>query len=107
MGNLEFSVPYNNDPETLSEIFRIKRAKRQSHKGDLSFRAPRNIPAQAESRPKWISANSRDVVDRIHREGIRVNLLLNSICEGSDWYSPEVLKSTMDYLRRAHEESRS
>ena len=42
--------------------------------------------------------------DRIHREGIRVNLLLNSICEGSDWYSPQVLKSTMDYLKRVHEE---
>ena len=29
MGNLEFSVPYNNDPETLAEIFRFK-----EHKGN-------------------------------------------------------------------------
>jgi collagenase-like PrtC family protease len=42
------------------------------------------------------------IVDSIHNEGIRVNLLLNSICEGSDWYSPSALQSTMEYLQRAH-----
>ena len=103
MGNLEFSVPYNNDLDTLTDIFRFK-----EHKGnrirEIYLSGPQEYAGSGRIAPEMDFGRFADVVDRIHREGIRVNLLLNSVCEGSDWYAPQVLKSTMDYLKRAHEE---
>jgi collagenase-like PrtC family protease len=103
MGNLEFSVPYNNDPETLTEIFRFKEYKNNRIR-EIYLSGPQEYSGSGRIAPELGFSEFADVVDKIHREGIRVNLLLNSICEGSDWYSTPVLKSTMDYLRRAHEE---
>ena len=103
MSQLEFSVPYNNDPGTLAEIFRLK-----SHNGnrirEVYMSGPQAYSGSGRIAPEFDFDVFANTANRIHQEGIRVNLLLNSICEGSDWYSPEVLKSTMDYLRRAHEE---
>ncbi len=103
MGQLEFSVPYNNNPETLAEIFRLK-----SHNGnrirEVYMSGPQEYSGSGRIAPELDFGTFADVVEKIHNEGIRVNLLINSICEGSDWYSTETLKSTMAYLRRAHEE---
>jgi len=103
MGDLEFSVPYNNDPDTLAEIFRLK-----EHKGnrirEVYLSGPQEYAGSGRIASQLDFDEFAKVVDSIHREGIRVNLLLNSICEGSDWYSAEVLKKTMDYLKRVHEE---
>jgi collagenase-like PrtC family protease len=103
MGQLEFSVPYNNHPEMLAEIFRFK-----SHNGnrirEIYLSGPQEFSGSGRISAELDFAGFADVVDRIHKEGIRVNLLLNSICEGSDWYSADVLKSTMNYLQQAHEE---
>jgi len=42
-----------------------------------------------------------EIVDKIHKEGIRVNLLLNPTCE-NDWYSPETITSKMEYIKQIH-----
>ena len=103
MGQLEFSVPYNNDPETLAEIFRYKQ-----HNGnrirEIYLSGPQEFSGAGRIVPELDFREFIDVIEKIHKEGIRVNLLLNSVCEGSDWYSSGVLKSTMDYLKRVHEE---
>jgi collagenase-like PrtC family protease len=103
MGQLEFSVPYNNNPETLTEIFRLK-----FHNGnrirEVYMSGPQAYSGSGRISPELDFSGFANAVDRIHKEEIRVNLLLNSICEGDDWYSTEVLKSTMNYLQRAHEE---
>ncbi len=100
---LEFSVPYNNDPETLTEILRLKEQQGNRIR-EIYLSGPQEYSGSGRIAPELEFNQFTHIVDRIHKEGIRVNLLLNSICEGSDWYSPEVLKSTMDYLRRAHED---
>lgn len=46
----------------------------------------------------------RETVDKIHNQGIRANLVINSTCEGAEWYSQKVLNSTMEYLKQVHEE---
>jgi collagenase-like PrtC family protease len=103
MGNLEYSVPYNNDPESLAGIFRFK-----EHNGnrirEIYLSGPQEYSGAGRIVPELPLSEFARVVDKIHKEGIRVNLLLNSICEGSDWYSPGVLKLTMDYLHQVHEE---
>ncbi len=103
MGNLEFSVPYNNDPETLDGIFRFKEHN-GNHIREIYLSGPQEYAGSGRIAPEMDFGAFADVANRIHRENIRVNLLLNSICEGSDWYSAPVLKSTMDYLKRVHEE---
>jgi collagenase-like PrtC family protease len=103
MPALEFSIPYNNDPEALPEIFRLK-----AHNGnrirEIYLSGPQEYSGSGRIAPEMDFGEFAKVADSIHKEGIRVNLLLNSICEGSDWYSSGVLNSTMGYLKRAHED---
>jgi len=103
MSGLEFSIPYNNDPESLQEIFRLK-----EHNGnrirEIYLSGPQEFSGAGRIAPELGFDEFTNVVKSIHDQGIRVNLLLNSICEGSDWYSSSVLNSTMEYLRRAHED---
>ncbi|MBP1622276.1 MAG: protease [Acidobacteria bacterium] len=103
MSQLEFSVPYNNDPETLPEIFKRKHQNGNRIR-EIYLSGPQEFSGSGRIAPAMDFGEFARIVDSIHREGIRVNLLLNSICEGSDWYSPAVLSPTMDYLRRAHED---
>ena len=103
MNALEFSVPYNNDPETLTEIFRFKEYNGNRIR-EIYLSGPQEYAGSGRISPAQSLDDFADSVDRIHREGIRVNLLLNAVCEGSDWYSPSVLSHTMDYLKQVFED---
>lgn len=103
MGVLEFSVPYNNDPETLTEVFRLANGGNNRIR-EIYLSGPQQYGGAGRIAPEMSFDRFVDIVGRIHSEGIRVNLLLNSICEGDDWYSSSVLNSTMAYLKRVHEE---
>jgi collagenase-like PrtC family protease len=103
MSGLEFSVPYNNDPEILREIFRLKE-QHGNRIREIYLSGPQEFSGSGRIAPELNFDEFAAVVHSIRAQGIRVNLLLNSICEGSDWYSPGVLSSTMEYLRRAHQD---
>ncbi len=103
MGGLEFSVPYNNDPETLTEV--LKRKEHNSNRiREIYLSGPQEFSGSGRISPAMDTGNLADTVQKIHGEGIRVNLLLNSICEGSDWYASDILNRTMDYLKRAFDD---
>ena len=103
MSGLEFSIPYNNDPDNLNEIFRLK-----EHNGnrirEIYLSGPQEFSGSGRIAPELSFDEFARIARLIHDQGIRVNLTLNSVCEGSDWYSPAVLNSTMEYLRRAHQD---
>jgi collagenase-like PrtC family protease len=103
MPNLEFSVPYNNDPDTLADIFRLKE-RNGNRVVEIYLSGPQEFSGAGRIVPEMEFGEFASIVGQIRGEGIRANLLLNSICEGSEWYSPGVLKSTLEYLRRVHEE---
>ena len=103
MGTLEFSVPYNNDPETLTEIFKFRECNGNSIR-EIYLSGPQEYAGSGRISTSQSFDDFADTVERIHQEGIGVNLLMNSVCEGSDWYSPDVLKSTMDYLKRVFDD---
>jgi collagenase-like PrtC family protease len=102
LDTLDFSVPYNNDPATLDEIFKHKELNGNRIK-EIYLSGPQEFAGSGRIAPEMKFEQFAAVVLRIRSEGIRVNLLLNSICEGSDWYSGQALKSTMDYLAKAHQ----
>ncbi len=102
MSNLEFSVPYNNDPETLTEIFKWKECNGNRIR-EIYLSGPQEYAGSGRISPAQSFEDFAAAVDRIHQEGIRVNLLMNSVCEGSDWYSSGVLNKTMGYLERVFE----
>jgi collagenase-like PrtC family protease len=103
VANLEFSVPYNNDPETLDAIFEMKRLG-DNRISEIYLSGPQEYSGSGRTMPKLKMDQFLDTVGRIHKEGLRVNLIMNPTCEGSEWYTPEVISSKMEYLKQVHEE---
>ena len=103
MVNLEFSVPYNNDPETLKEILRLKKHNKNSIR-EIYLSGPHQYSGSGRRSPEIKIDELIQVVDKIHKEGIRINLIFNPTCEGSDWYSTDIVASKMEYIRKLHEE---
>jgi collagenase-like PrtC family protease len=100
---LEFSIPYNGDPETLEEVFKIKKIG-DNRIVEVFLSGPQQYSGASRIKEKITLEHFLEVVDRIHQEGIRANLIMNSTCEGSVWYSPDAIQTQMEYLRIVHEE---
>jgi len=103
MGGLDFSAPYNNDPETLEEIFRLGRVGENRIK-EIYLSGPQEYSGSGRITDELSLSQFIDIVDAIHREGIGVNLILNPTCGGASWYLPDVLNTTIEFLRQVHEE---
>jgi collagenase-like PrtC family protease len=103
MSNLEFSVPYNNDPRTLEEVIKLNGLRENSIR-EVYLSGPQEYSGSGREVPEIKFDEFIGIVDRIHKEGLRVNLVLNSTCEGSDWYSSDVVKAKMKYLNEIHKE---
>jgi collagenase-like PrtC family protease len=95
MANLGFSVPFNDEIETLEEIFKnsIK---------EVYLSGPQEYSGSGRAVRKLSLKQFTEIVDKIHSEGLRVNLVLNSTCEGSNWYSPDAVREKMEYLKKVH-----
>jgi collagenase-like PrtC family protease len=103
MADLEFSVPYNNDPETLKELFRLKRLGKNKIR-EVYLAGPQEYSGSGRITKELSLTQFTKIVDKIHKQGIRVNLIFNPTCEGSDWYHSEVVNAKMDYLRQVHKQ---
>ncbi len=103
MENIDFSVPYNGDPELLPELFKLNRLWNNSIR-EIFLCGPKEFSGSGRITPEVNSDEFAEIVNKIHKEGIRVNLVLNSTCEGTEWYSSEFVNSTMEYLKWVHEE---
>jgi len=110
MAGLEFSVPYNaglpeapHGPEALEEVFRLKKIGNNRVR-EIYLSGPQEYFGSGRITPKMNFSEFTEIVDRIHKEGIRVNLVMNSTCEGTDWYSPKVSAKTFEYLGKVHKE---
>ena len=102
MANLKFSIPYNNDRETLEDILKLKELN-GNNIVEVYLSGSQSYSGSGRVMPEVNTKELVEAIDRVHKEGIRVNLLSNSTCEGADWHSPEVIKSKMEYLWLMHE----
>ena len=103
MAGIEYSVPYNNDPETLEDILELGRRSNNIIR-EVYLSGPQLYSGSGRVMPQISDDEFIEVIERIHREGIRVNLVMNPSCEGSAWYLPEVIAFKMEYLERMHKE---
>jgi collagenase-like PrtC family protease len=103
MAGLEFSVPYNNDPETLNDIFKLKKMGKNMIR-EVYLSGPQIYSGSGRITLELTLNQFKEIIDKIHRHRIRVNLIINPTCEGGDWYSRDVVKTKMDFLKQMHEE---
>ena len=103
MAGFEFAVPYNNDVETLEEILKLN-GLGASYIREIYFSGPQNYSGSGRAMPPIELEHFINTIDIIHSAGIRANLLMNSTCEGINWYSDKIIASKMEYLRLMHEE---
>jgi len=99
---MDFSVPYNNDHETLEQLFTLKKIGKNRIR-EVYLSGPQQYIGAGRVAP-IISLNEfKKVVYKIHNEDIKVNLVLNSTCEGNEWYSSKIMNDTLEYIRQVHE----
>jgi collagenase-like PrtC family protease len=110
MPGLEFSVPYNASLpeasgrlEVLEEVFKLKNVGNNKIR-EIYLSAPQEYSGSGRIAPKTEFTEFLEAVNRIHREGIRVNLTMNPTCEGTDWYSPSFFNKTIEFLKKVHGE---
>jgi collagenase-like PrtC family protease len=103
MANYQFSLPYNNDLETLHQLFAL-----QGHHGNSIYEIYLSGPQEHSGSGRITSrVNLSDLIktiELIHENRIRVNLTLNTVCQGAGWYSSDTVNSTVDFLRKMHRE---
>jgi len=102
MPNIEFSVACPNDPESLKQIFTLKklggnRIREIYLAGPQQYSGAGRILSEEMTMGKFV-----EIIDTIHEARLRVNLILNSTCEGGEWYTPEVSGATLEYIRQVH-----
>lgn len=103
MSGLEFSVPFNDDPSTVARLFEM------SERGGNRIRefymgVPNDIAGSGRVGAHMSHEHFAKVVDLVHSRGIAVDMTMNSTCEGSDWYSDETVRKTVDFIREMHED---
>jgi collagenase-like PrtC family protease len=103
MTNLEFSVPYNMNAKTLSEYYSMNECSGNKIT-EVYLSGPQEYFASGRAMGKLDMDSFLLIVKRIHVLGFKVNLLLNSTCEGEDWYTSDMQKKTVEYLEMLHKE---
>ncbi|SPD74145.1 Protease [uncultured Desulfobacterium sp.] len=103
MDNLEYSVPYNGDPETLEEIFKLAGSSKNIIR-EIYLSGPQLYSGSGRVMPPLNDHEFIEIIEQIRSKKIRINLLMNSTCEGSSWYLPELMSFKLSYLERIHKD---
>ncbi|MFC1847084.1 U32 family peptidase [Chloroflexota bacterium] len=103
MTNLEFSVPYSDDPQALTEIFKLKTVGSNTIR-EVYLAGPQQYSGSGRITDELNIEQFTSILDRIHSEGLRANLVLNSTCEGTAWYAPKMIDENLDYLVQMYQE---
>jgi collagenase-like PrtC family protease len=101
MANLDFSIPYNGDIHVLEESLSIESSV-NNRISEVYLSGPQTFSGAGRSMPSIDINEFSDIASRIHNRNIRVNLVLNSTCDGSDWYCPQNINNIVDYVKKVH-----
>jgi collagenase-like PrtC family protease len=99
---LEFSVPYNNSPDLLLALCKLNEESRNNIK-EIFLCAPQEYFGSGRITSLVNIDEFRATIKQIHDYGIQVNLVMNSTCDGSQWYSQDTIQATMKVIGEVHE----
>jgi len=99
---LNFSVPYNNNPELLPELFKLNEESPNQIQ-EIFLCAPQEHFGSGRITSPVDFNEFKAAIKQIHDHSIKANLLMNSTCEGSRWYSQDTIKETMKLIGEIHE----
>lgn len=100
MGSLEFSVPYNNDPDVIVELSKL-RCINDNKVREVYLSGPQVYSGSGRLTPKIQMNEFQDLLNRIHGAGLRASLAFNPTCE-SEWYTPENVENKMEFINQSH-----
>lgn len=97
MSSLAFSVPFNGDPALLDIFSHINKVSNASIREVFLSGPIEHCPSGR------IAYNGNlemfaETVKRIHSMGMHVNLVMNSTCEGTTWYSDGAFSYLHDFV---------
>jgi len=98
MPNIEFSVPYNDDPKALAELFKLKSTADNSIR-EVYLAGPQEYSGSGRITDEISLEKFTEILDLIHSQKIRANLVLNSTCESTEWYSEQNLEHKIEYIK--------
>jgi len=101
MESLEFSLPYNNDLKTLEKLLLMKNLG-DNRIREIYLSGPQKYSGSGRIVSTIDMVEFIRIVDKIHEEDIKVNLVINSTCEGIEWYSKDNLNSMLAYIQQLH-----
>ena len=103
MAQLEFSVPYNGDAATLRQLIALQRRNGNVIR-EIYLNAPQAITGSGRVGNVTTLDEFVGVVSIIREAGIRVDVTMNSTCDGGDWYAEETLNRQIGFIRDMHEQ---
>ena len=103
MAQLEFSVPYNRDAATLRQLIALQRRDGNVIR-EIYLNAPQAITGSGRVGNVTTLDEFVGVVSIIREAGIRVDVTMNSTCDGGDWYAEETLNRQIGFIRDMHEQ---
>ncbi len=104
MPNLRFSVPYNNDFSLLEKLVEIKNLNGNKIE-EVYFSGPQEYFGSGRVVKKLTIEDIIKVIKFCKENGLKTNLLLNSTCEGLDWYSPLNVSKVLKLVKILHMEN--
>ena len=103
MPNKEFSLPYNGDENTLDELLKLQ-SRNGNRIREIYLNAPQSITGSGRVGAETTEGEFLETVERIHDAGVRVDITMNSTCDGADWYERETLTRQIGFIQRMHDE---
>lgn len=103
MAQLEFSVPYNGDAVTLRQLIALQ-GRGGNVIREIYLNAPQSITGSGRVGNVTTLDEFAETVKVIREANIRVDITMNSTCDGGDWYEKETLERQIGFIRDMHEQ---
>jgi len=101
MPGFRFSVPYNNDFSLLERIVEMKEINRNRIE-EVYFFGPQEYFGSGRVVQRVTIEDIVKVIKFCKENGLKTNLLLNSTCEGIEWYSPLNVSRVLKLVKVLH-----
>lgn len=101
MSGMQFSVPFNGDRATLEALIAMQGTNGNTIR-EIYLNAPQEIAGSGRVGNHTTMEEFLENVALIHNAGIRVDVTMNSTCDGEGWYETETLTRQVGFIEDMH-----